>query len=182
MNSKISISIGIVLLALILVLSGCSRIGRFNAPEGTSWGQGVFTSNGERIYFTSTSDHGTKITYKSGPSSMGWMMMNGQLASASYHGPGIQALFPSLFYINCNTCLKPMVCKSTLIHSRINALEAGLVSNSLVRITTNSRNMITNPMIVTDWILQERYGGSCSSRKAGAHSAIACHLGFFLSI
>ena len=31
---------------------------------GTAWGTGVFNSNGERIYFTSTSERGTAITYK----------------------------------------------------------------------------------------------------------------------
>ena len=38
---------------------------------GTAWGTGVFRSNGERIYFTSTSERGTSITYAGGPSSSG---------------------------------------------------------------------------------------------------------------
>jgi hypothetical protein len=87
MNSKISISAVAGWLLLIALLSGCSLINRINSPQGTSWGQGVFTSNGERIYFTSTSDNGTEITYTSGPSSSGWMMMGGSLACASCHGP-----------------------------------------------------------------------------------------------
>ena len=54
---------------------------------GTAWGKGVFRSNGERIYFTSTSERGTAITYTGGPASSGWMMMGGQLACVSCHGP-----------------------------------------------------------------------------------------------
>ena len=55
--------------------------------SGTGWGTGVFHSNGERIYFTSTSERGTVISYTSGPASSGWMMMRGQLACVSCHGP-----------------------------------------------------------------------------------------------
>jgi hypothetical protein len=54
---------------------------------GTGWGTGVFRSNGERIYFTATSDRGTEISYKGGPGSSGWMMMGGRLACVSCHGP-----------------------------------------------------------------------------------------------
>jgi cytochrome c oxidase subunit 2 len=87
MNLKISLTMGISWLILIVVLSGCSWIDRFNSSQGTSWGYGVFTSNGERIYFTSTSENGTELSYTSGPSSTGWMMMGGRLACASCHGP-----------------------------------------------------------------------------------------------
>ena len=54
---------------------------------GTAWGDGAFTSNGERIYFTSTSQRGTEIDYSGGPS-IGGMMMGGRLTCASCHGPG----------------------------------------------------------------------------------------------
>jgi cytochrome c oxidase subunit 2 len=54
---------------------------------GTAWGTGAFRSNGERIYFTSTSARGTSFTYTGGPISGGWMMMGGQLACVSCHGP-----------------------------------------------------------------------------------------------
>ena len=56
---------------------------------GTAWGTGAgtFRSNGERIYFTATSERGTAITYTGGPASSGWMMMGGQLACVSCHGP-----------------------------------------------------------------------------------------------
>ena len=55
--------------------------------DGTAWGTGVFRSNGERIYFTSTSERGEEITYSGGPASRNWMMMGGQLACVSCHGP-----------------------------------------------------------------------------------------------
>ena len=58
--------------------------------EGTAWGAGVFRSNGERIYFTATSERSTIITYAEGPASSGWMMMGGQLACVSCHGPNGQ--------------------------------------------------------------------------------------------
>jgi hypothetical protein len=77
----------LLLISLVALLSGCGLITRSSPNEGTSWGQGAFSSNGERIYFTSTSDRGTRITYTGGPSSSGWMMMGGQLTSASCHGP-----------------------------------------------------------------------------------------------
>ena len=54
---------------------------------GTAWGNGAFRSNGERIYFTATSERGTAITYTGGPASGGWMMMGGRLACVSCHGP-----------------------------------------------------------------------------------------------
>lgn len=58
------------------------------APSGygTAWGGGAFQSNGERIYFTATSDRGDPITYTGGPN-LGGMMMSGRLTCASCHGP-----------------------------------------------------------------------------------------------
>jgi len=53
---------------------------------GIAWGVGAFDSNGERIYFTATSERGTAITYTGGPSS-GMMMGGGNLTCASCHGP-----------------------------------------------------------------------------------------------
>ncbi|MBU0995095.1 MAG: cytochrome c [Proteobacteria bacterium] len=59
-----------------------------NNNSGTAWGTGVFRSNGERIYFTATSERGAEITYTGGPvGSNGWMMMGGRLACVSCHGP-----------------------------------------------------------------------------------------------
>jgi len=54
---------------------------------GTAWGTGAFRSNGERIYFTATSERGGEITYTGGPTYGGWMMMGGRLACVSCHGP-----------------------------------------------------------------------------------------------
>jgi hypothetical protein len=54
---------------------------------GTARGAGTFRSNGERIYFTATSGHGTAISFTGGSASSGGMMGNGQLACASCHGP-----------------------------------------------------------------------------------------------
>ncbi|HSB65331.1 MAG TPA: cytochrome c [Anaerolineales bacterium] len=86
--NRIPLIISYFIMVLISVfLDGCSLLNRETNLVGTSWGQGAFTSNGERIYFTATSDRGTNITYAGGPSSNGWMMMGGQLACASCHGP-----------------------------------------------------------------------------------------------
>ena len=48
--------------------------------SGTAWGTGAFRSNGERIYFTATSERGTEISYTNGPGSNDWMMMGGRMA------------------------------------------------------------------------------------------------------
>ena len=53
----------------------------------TAWGTGAFRSNGERIYFTATSERGTEIMYTGGPTSSGWMMIGGRLACVLCHGP-----------------------------------------------------------------------------------------------
>ncbi len=71
-----------------LLLMACSSSSGPMGSGGTAWGVDAFRSNGERIYFTSTSERGTAITYTGGPSSGGWMMMGGQLACVSCHGPG----------------------------------------------------------------------------------------------
>ena len=73
--------LGIFVLALLML--GCvSR----SVPLGTAWGSGAFASNGERIYFTSTSERGGAITYTGGPD-VGGMMMGGSMTCASCHGP-----------------------------------------------------------------------------------------------
>lgn len=73
-------------LLLIVLLDACMVI-----PQrgGTGWGPGAFDSNGERIYFTSTSERDTRITYSGGPPT-GMMMGGGNLACASCHGPDAQ--------------------------------------------------------------------------------------------
>jgi cytochrome c oxidase subunit 2 len=72
---------------LALLLTGCASSSGSEESSGTAWGTGAFRSNGERIYFTATSESGTAITYTGGPTSRGWMMMEGQLACVSCHGP-----------------------------------------------------------------------------------------------
>ena len=64
-----------VMLALsaLVVHAGCSR-----TP-----GAGSYKSNGERIYFTSTSASGDRISYTGGPGGM----MQGPLACVTCHGP-----------------------------------------------------------------------------------------------
>jgi cytochrome c oxidase subunit II len=54
--------------------------------SGTAWGDGAFAGNGERIYFTATSERRGDIDYTGGPD-IGGMMMGGQLSCASCHGP-----------------------------------------------------------------------------------------------
>ncbi len=79
---------GLLAIIITLLLTACaSSLQPMMGSGGTAWGTGAFRSNGERIYFTATSERGTAITYTSDPASSGWMMGNGQLACASCHGP-----------------------------------------------------------------------------------------------
>ena len=87
MNQKKVITIISFGVVMVLLLVGCALTNIIAKSGGTGWGDGVFDSNGERIYFTATSDRGKDISYSGGPSSKGWMMMYGQLACASCHGP-----------------------------------------------------------------------------------------------
>lgn len=80
------INLLVVATIITLFLAACGSRPRADQPQGTGWGSGAFASNGERIYFTGTSERGTKITYTGGPGSGGWMMGGGQLACASCHG------------------------------------------------------------------------------------------------
>jgi hypothetical protein len=91
MNRDIKIIVdGLVVVIVALLLAACGSRPQPAGPNGTAWGTGAFSSNGERIYFTATSDRSTAITYTGGPGSNGWMMGNGQLACASCHGPNGQ--------------------------------------------------------------------------------------------
>lgn len=74
----VAAGLGIALAALV---TACVNDG----PRGTAWGDGSFDSNGERIYFTATSDGGEDIDYDGGPGTSA-MMMGGQLSCASCHG------------------------------------------------------------------------------------------------
>lgn len=64
-----------------LVVAACGNRNGF----GTAWGDGAFGSNGERVYFTATSESGIEINYSGGPEP-GGMMMGGRLSCASCHG------------------------------------------------------------------------------------------------
>ena len=95
MKRRTAIGIGLFVVVTVLSLTGCASSAsprEEGTPEsnGTAWGAGVFRSNGERIYFTATSERNTAITYTSGPESSGWMMMGGRLACVSCHGPNGQ--------------------------------------------------------------------------------------------
>lgn len=69
---------------LIFALLGACAV--FPRKGGTGWGQGAFDSNGERIYFTASSERNSNITYSGGPES-DMMMGGGYLSCASCHGP-----------------------------------------------------------------------------------------------
>jgi len=88
MNRKFIIIANSLLAVIVtLLLAACGSRQQSEGSGGTGWGTGVFRSNGERIYFTATSERGTTVTYVGGPGSNGWMMGGGQMACASCHGP-----------------------------------------------------------------------------------------------
>lgn len=75
----------IFVFSILLLLFGCNTQTDQKKGNGTAWGVGSFDSNGKRIYFTSTSERDSAITYTGGPS-MNMMMMGGNLACVSCHG------------------------------------------------------------------------------------------------
>jgi hypothetical protein len=81
-----TVAIGVLAVIVALLLAACASRPQTVESSGTTWGTGAFRSNGERIYFTATSERGTAITYTSGPASNSWMMSGGRLACASCHG------------------------------------------------------------------------------------------------
>jgi cytochrome c553 len=87
MNTKTKIAIAVLIVVTVLLLVACASRQPLGTG-GTIWGTGAFRSNGERIYFSATSERGTAITSTGGPASNGWMMGgSGGLACASCHGP-----------------------------------------------------------------------------------------------
>ncbi len=86
MNRDIKIiANGLLALIVTLLIVSCASRPQMMGGRGTAWGPGAFRSNGERLYFSSTSDRGTTITYTGGPAS--GMMGGGSLTCASCHGP-----------------------------------------------------------------------------------------------
>ena len=88
MNREIKIiANGLLAVIVTLLLAACASRSPSMMGSGTAWGTGAFRSNGERIYFSATSERGTAITYTGGPASNSWMMGGGgRLACASCHG------------------------------------------------------------------------------------------------
>ena len=63
MNRKIKIiANGFLAVSVTVLLAACASRPQPMGPGGTAWGAGAFSSNGERIYFTATSERGTAIT------------------------------------------------------------------------------------------------------------------------
>ncbi len=75
-----------IFLPFIFALTACSSITPTQPVPGTTSASGPDVKNGEKIYFTSTSDRGDQITYSGGPN-FGGMMMGAYLTCASCHGP-----------------------------------------------------------------------------------------------
>ncbi len=69
------------------LLAACGGFAQAVKTGGTAWGNGAFSSNGQRIYFTATSASGNPITYTGASNWGNGMMGGGQLACASCHGP-----------------------------------------------------------------------------------------------
>jgi cytochrome c oxidase subunit 2 len=74
-----------LIIGVPVFLAGCNSPTTNRVQAGTTWAVGSFDSNGERIYFTATSERETPITYTGGPA-QGMMMMGGNLACVSCHG------------------------------------------------------------------------------------------------
>ena len=88
MNREIKMIVHCLLAVTVtLLVAACASRQLPMGSGGTGWGTASFSSNGERIYFTATSERDTAITYTNGPASNGWMMGAGWLACASCHGP-----------------------------------------------------------------------------------------------
>jgi mono/diheme cytochrome c family protein len=84
----------IIIIVTGLLLTACGIVQWGTVPvgpmmdQGGGWlNSGNYSSNGERIYFTSTNDRGQRIPYRGGSFSGGMMMgMSNYLACVSCHG------------------------------------------------------------------------------------------------
>ena len=83
MNIKAMNSALLFVAVAALLLTACSSSSGPMGSGGTAWGVDAFRSNGERIYFTSTSERGTAITYTDGPSSGGLALSTSSSGNAS---------------------------------------------------------------------------------------------------
>lgn len=75
----------ILVLVFPLIQSGCTNQTTGNEGKGTAWAPGSFSSNGQRIYFTGTSESKTPVTYTGGPA-ISTMISGGKFACVSCHG------------------------------------------------------------------------------------------------
>lgn len=75
-----------ILFGIGLLLGACSTVLSNEATPAGSSENRVEASNGERIYFTASSDRSGQITYTGGPR-FGGGMMGSYLTCASCHGP-----------------------------------------------------------------------------------------------
>ena len=73
-----------LLFAAFLIVGGCNRtmMGGYPYPPGSNGAGDSYSSNGQRIYFTSASSSGQPITYTGGPG----MMIQSPLSCATCHG------------------------------------------------------------------------------------------------
>jgi cytochrome c oxidase subunit 2 len=71
-------------LALVWLAAGAAAAAQDTGP--VAWGQHAFRSNGERLYFTATSERGTALAARGGPRGTDWLALPGRLACASCHG------------------------------------------------------------------------------------------------
>jgi hypothetical protein len=78
---------GLLLLSCGIFQWGNGPVGPMMNRGGGWWNNGDYSSNGERIYFTATNDHGQRIPYSGGSNYGGMMMGRGpNLACVSCHG------------------------------------------------------------------------------------------------
>jgi cytochrome c oxidase subunit 2 len=80
--NQFKLSIGMMVVSLIL--GACSLVNISSSPIQND--NSPDAENGEKIYFTSISQRGERISYTGGPA-LGGMMMGSYLTCASCHGP-----------------------------------------------------------------------------------------------
>lgn len=81
-TGRLSHKVAAASLILGWLAAACGLIGNGRPAVGQ-----VSPANGEKIYFTATSERGSEITYRGGPALGGMMMMGTTLTCAACHGP-----------------------------------------------------------------------------------------------